>query len=523
MAVANQLRMSLSTLKGSWELRDNLIQYQAGFASAMLERAAGRNFRAWVIGDDADPARAAAFLEMLELHRIEYLPLGETIRAAGREFTPGHAWVIPARQRQFGMAEAVMETRTSFEDETFYDVSAWTQPLAYNLPFARLGKMPATHDSGQSSSGLPPDHQARAWAIPWQQMEAAPLLQKLLSAGARVQTVLKPFSAQTANGLQPFQAGTLFLQAGIQDPGVLPITIDILSHAALSGLNVHSLPSTLTATGPDPGSKHFPVVRPIQPLIIGGKGTSSYGVGEQWFLLDQRLKMSAPIVELQHLERVNLHDYTHLLMADGDYSVLRNGIESRIIRWVNEGGVLLTINRAAAWAENLCFTSDPVNCESDRADGNSQEDIAPRAYSDFENDKSQQVIGGAIVSSIADLSHPLTFGYQRPELPLFRRGTTELEPSQNPYSTPVRYTSNPLMAGFIGNDRLEAIKGQPAVIAEKTGKGLVVRFANNPLFRGFWRGTEKLFVNALYFAQVVEPTEIPVIVKKAKRESHEIP
>ena len=79
------------------------------------------------------------------------------------------------------------------------------------------------------------------------------------------------------------------------------------------------------------------------------------------------------------------------------------------------------------------------------------------------------------------------------------------------------------MAGFIGSERLEAIKGQAAVIAEKTGKGLVVRFANNPLFRGFWRGTEKLFVNALYFAQVVEQTEIPAIVKKAKRESHEIP
>jgi hypothetical protein len=203
-------------------------------------------------------------------------------------------------------------------------------------------------------------------------------------------------------------------------------------------------------------------------------------------------------------------------MADGDYGVLRNGIESRIVRWVQDGGVLITINRAAIWAENLCFASDPGNCEADEPDKDSEADLAPRAFSDFENDKSQQVIGGAIVSSIADLSHPLTFGYRRPEIPLFRRGTTELRPSQNPYSTPVRYTNSPLMAGFIGNDRLEAIKGQPALIAEKMGKGLLVRFANNPLFRGFWRGTEKLFVNALYFAQVVEKTEIPAIARKAQ-------
>ncbi len=94
MAIANHLRMSLSTLKGSWELRDRLIQYQNGFASSMLDRAAGRDYRAWIIGDDADPSRAGAFLDVLELHRIEYHPLGETIRAGGQEFIPGHAWVI---------------------------------------------------------------------------------------------------------------------------------------------------------------------------------------------------------------------------------------------------------------------------------------------------------------------------------------------------------------------------------------------------------------------------------------------
>lgn len=523
MAIANHLRMSLSTLKGSWELRERLIQYQAGFAASMLNRAASRDFRAWVVGDDTDPARARAFLDVLELHRIEYHPLGESIRAGGQEFKPGHAWVIPARQRQFGLAEALMETRTRFEDETFYDVSAWNQPLAYNLPFAKLGKLPATGDSTKSSSGLPPDREATAWAVGWQQTAAAPLLQGLLSAGTRVRTAIKPFSAQTGAGLQSFPAGTLLIQAGIQDPEVLAESIDLLTRAALSGLDVHSLGSTLTATGPDPGSKHFPIIRPIQPLIVGGKGTSAYGVGEQWFLLDQRLKIAAPIVELQHMESINLSDYTHFLMADGDYGALRNGLKTRIVRWVRDGGILLTVNRAANWAEELCFETDPASCGTDEAGEGEEDPVTPRAYSDFADDKSQQVIGGAIVASVMDLSHPLAFGFQRPELPVFRRGTTELRPSRNPYSTPVRYTNSPLMAGFIGSERVEAIKGQPAVIAEKVDKGLFVRFANNPLFRGFWRGTEKLFINALYFGQVIEKTEMPSIKEPAKRVNHEVP
>jgi hypothetical protein len=65
------------------------------------------------------------------------------------------------------------------------------------------------------------------------------------------------------------------------------------------------------------------------------------------------------------------------------------------------------------------------------------------------------------------------------------------------------------MAGFIGDERLAAISNQPAVIAEKQGQGLVIRFANTPLFRGFWRGSEKLFINALFFGQVVDTTELP--------------
>ena len=63
----------------------------------------------------------------------------------------------------------------------------------------------------------------------------------------------------------------------------------------------------------------------------------------------------------------------------------------------------------------------------------------------------------------------------------------------------------PLVAG--------AGDGEPVqLIAEREGDGLIVRFANNPLFRAFWRGTERLFINALYFGQVVKDTDLPKVV-----------
>ena len=69
----------------------------------------------------------------------------------------------------------------------------------------------------------------------------------------------------------------------------------------------------------------------------------------------------------------------------------------------------------------------------------------------------------------------------------------------------------------IPSHRLIAL-GNLGLIAERQGDGLVVRFANTPLFRGFWRGTERLFVNALYFGQVIRDTELPEIAMPPKPE-----
>jgi hypothetical protein len=97
----------------------------------------------------------------------------------------------------------------------------------------------------------------------------------------------------------------------------------------------------------------------------------------------------------------------------------------------------------------------------------------------------------------------------RADLPPFRRGTALLEASDNAYATPVRYEQEPLLSGLIGPEQLDEPRAQPAVIAKRQGNGLVVRFANNPLFRGFWRGSERLFENSLYFGQLVRTTRLP--------------
>ncbi len=146
-AIQNHVRTSLSTLKGSFELSSELKKYQAGFYKEMQQRAAQAGFQAWVIGDGNDPARARELLNLFSRHQVEYRVLDADIDAEGQTFKAGQAWVIPVKQRQFGVIQALLEVRTEFEDNTFYDVSAWSLPLAYNLPMAELKRTPATRES----------------------------------------------------------------------------------------------------------------------------------------------------------------------------------------------------------------------------------------------------------------------------------------------------------------------------------------------------------------------------------------
>ena len=503
-AVHNHVRMSLSTLKGAYELGNEFKNYQAGFFKAMRQRAAKAGFQGWVIGDGNDPATALELMDLFKRHQVEFQTLDAEVDVDGKVFKPGHAWVIPVNQRQFGLAQAMLETRSTFQDNTFYDVSAWNLPMAYNLPMAKLARLPATSNDKPMQTPGTPDPGAVAWVIPWQQLNAPATLQNLLEAGATVRATTKPFSIDDGSKTVSFGEGSLVLLAGLQDKEKAGVILDTLKQADVS---IHSFNSQLTKTGPGLGTSHFKKIPVIKPLLIVGRGTRAYDAGEAWFQLDQRLGVPPVMVDMSRLKSIDLHDYTHLLMVEGKYSDIGKNLKRGIAAWVTEGGILVTIQGAATWAESLCFNSD--DCSEDEKDKEpAQEQQKAVAYADFDDQKAQRTIGGAIVEARLDNTHPIAFGYND-KMPLFRRGSTLLKASDNPFTTPVSYTEKPLLSGYIGDQRLAEMSGQPAVIAERHGKGLLVRFANNPIFRGFWRGSERLWVNSLYFGPLVKTTELP--------------
>ena len=106
-------------------------------------------------------------------------------------------------------------------------------------------------------------------------------------------------------------------------------------------------------------------------------------------------------------------------------------------------------------------------------------------------------VAGIIVRATLDRTHWLTFGYPGDQLPVLVGGDL-LTPSKRG-DNPVAFVGdNLVLSGFVWPGNTERfLKGSAWAVVENVGRGTVVLFAEDPLFRAFWRGPAGLFTNAI--------------------------
>ena len=99
-----------------------------------------------------------------------------------------------------------------------------------------------------------------------------------------------------------------------------------------------------------------------------------------------------------------------------------------------------------------------------------------------------------------DLTHPLAFGYRDKSIPVYKNNNVFLNKSKSHYSSVALYSEDPHVDGYVSENNMENnLKGSASLIVSGLGSGRVVLFADNPNFRGTWYGTNKLFLNAIFF------------------------
>lgn len=498
--IKNQVTTSLSTFQAGITHRRALLEYQQQFYQQAKVLASKDDTKGYVVARGQDSYRFEAFIHLLKQHQIEVKYLSKEKEIDDQVYQQGDLY-IPLEQSQYRLIKALFSTQTHFNDNTFYDVSGWTMPYAYDLDFVALKSewgLKLSDNTNAEKQKLTPVEDSYAYAISWHHYLAPQLANRLLQGGVKVAAAMSPFSASTTSGKQHFQAGTLVVARGIQQHDDWYEQLKTITSEL--GLPVYSVTTGLTESGIDLGSRQMLQLQKPEVLIFAGAGISQYEVGELWYHLDRHLMLAPSIVEKQMIDKLELTRYSHILLADGKYNDLSDKAKAKIHSWVAKGGVIWGHKRGAQWLiEQQLLDAEMISSKEMRK----QFDTKNLTFADKDRLSARQRIAGAIFDTRLDLSHPLSFGFENKELPVFKNSTWVMYRKDKPFIESLAYTSAPLLSGYADTTNVEQIASSSALIASKAGRGVVVGMADNPVFRGFWYGSSRLLNNALFFAQGV--------------------
>jgi hypothetical protein len=498
-AIKNQFITSLSTINASIALKEELLNYQREFFMIADTEGRKNGNHAIIFGTEQDAVRTELLGQLLLKHQIELYKTTKDISVNGKKFFADKSYIIPLNQKQNQLIKVIFDRYTSFQDSLFYDISAWNFDLSFNTTMERLSDIKAIGGLGEKvndiklQTGEIVGGRGYAYAMRWDQYFAPAVMYALQKKGIMLKVSHEAFSTQ--DGLS-FDKGTVLIPVGIQNMGEEAV-FDLLENNALKyHVKIHAINSGLSAYGVDLGSNKFQNIEKPSIAMLVDKSVNANEAGEVWHLLDERYNIHLAMISTEDLDQVKLNRYNVLLLPGGSYSNVSAAAQQKIIEWVKNGGTIV------AWRDALRFLSK-LKIADLKFKKAYEIDSSAYTYTEREKAKGAQVIGGAIFNMQLDITHPLAYGYSQATLPVFKRGDLALEYSKGNHIQPFTYTSRPLLSGYVSKENIERIKNSPAITVSTFGEGRVIAFVDDPNFRAFWHGTNRLMMNAIFWGSAI--------------------
>jgi hypothetical protein len=484
--IKNQFTAAISTLKAGVNLRKDLLEYQYNFYKNSREEVSKSRNKGIIFGDSKDRSKTIHLAEILKRHEIDYYELKNDITHKGKYYKKDYAFIIPKNQKKSKLINAMFESRTEFRDSLFYDVSAWTLPLAFNLDYDMNIDMENAGDKNLEFSaniGGVTKKTNYAYLMEWHEYYTPKVLNEILNNDMIAKVALKRFNIDN----KTFDYGTILIPVFNKE---IDSTYNFLNKLAKdNSITIHGVDTGL-ADGIDLGSNHFRRISKKKIALLVGDGFSAYDCGEIWHLFDIRYDIKLTKLDVRNLSSADISDYSTIIMPSSRGLNSKNS--DKIKKWIENGGTLIAYKNSLKWAE-----------KNNLVEYNFKETKRTAENISFEEKRNyfgSQAIGGAIFKANIDRTHPINFGFKNNSISLFRNSTLFIEADKDSYNNPIRYSEKPLLSGYISENNLNNLKSTVPLKINKLNKGKIISITDNTNFRAFWYGTNKLLVNAIYFS-----------------------
>jgi hypothetical protein len=416
-------------------------------------------------------------------------------------------------------------TEEAKQDYEFYDVTAWSLPLAMGveayytdepvrtdvteIPISSANGFADTvkHDSAKrpAAGGAEP---AVAYAFESSSVRAMRMAIRLLRQGYRLETSNETFRA----GDKDMARGSFILWEE-RNPGNLREVLTNLSQEC--GVRVQSIHSSLPDTNRRgiASEEDFPLKAP-EVAVLAGEPVEQTSYGLLLFLLEQKYGLEVVPVSIEKLTRDVLDQINVLLLPDGEASRYKKAFDENQLgdlrEWISQGGVLICLGGASEFAADPDTKLSPTRIVGSDEKSDASTDKTPadtrqkqdRPPSPKKESTGHKPIGlpGSIVNAKVNRDHFLTTGYDSDTLPLFVQGDVFFKPSTTGANILTFDGDKFKISGFFWEGNTEQLlRGSAALIDEPIDAGHVILFNFEPGFRMIWTSTIKLLLNAIVY------------------------
>jgi hypothetical protein len=530
-AVFHHFLSSLATCKMSAANRKTKLQDFFDFRTSAMQEGKAGPVREYIIRRSTDPTQADRALEILLWHGIEVkqalAPFRATVTGYLKdkpetiEFQTGD-YIIPLDQPLKRLIQVVFEKEPQFdktfleeekkrreadEPTEFYDITAWSMPLAFGLDAYWSASKTTTSVQPITSVPTKTDTLAQAsyaYILDYRSNEDIKTIFELLRQNVRVSFTTKPFKLK---GKQ-YRAGSFIIKVKDNITNLHTVIAEVANKTAAS---FETTETGWTEEGPDFGSGSVVFLQKPKILVVMNMPTDSYTYGEIFYLLDQRFDIEFTSGQAFYLKYFNLKDYNVIILPDeGSYfggyeSVLgKTGVE-QLKTWVNLGGTLIAIQGAASFLIQNGELTDLgrirkfVKDSTETVDQKEKEDEKDKEK-DTQATESPDYVLGSIARATLNPKHFLSYGYDSPEIAVFVNSSNVFTapPNLKPVAA-YADEENFKVAGLFWDITKKRLAKKAYLTEESLGDGHVILFAENPNFRTAWESLNKLFMNGILF------------------------
>lgn len=482
--IEHHFTTGISTVEMASKNGERLQREMANFVQEGLD-----DPKTYILSGNTDNLKALT--QLLDKHQINYgqgkgsLVSGYDYRSQTQKRIKAdeNSLIIPAGQTKNKLIQVLLEPRTKLSDSITYDITAWSLPFTYDVN-ALLSTKKVPYNNGYSVSSIAAiEKGAFAYVMNYNGFSSLKALAALLDRGMTVRTSYSDFKIAKNS----FQAGSSILLAA-ENPN-LENTLERISQEF--EVSFKAVSTGFVDQGKDFGSPSVTKTKAIKIALLKGNGISSYNFGEWWHFLENDLDYPVSVLDTEYLGYYDLDNYDVLIMPDGNYRGFNDNTLNSIEKWVSDGGKLI----AQSGALSALSRQGNFNIKLKDTEQPSTDPLLP--YELQEREGIKNYITGAVFKTKVDSTHPVAYGYDSNYYGLkLNSEAYELLPSGNLASFAGDTTP---IAGFAGSNTLEPLSNSLFIGAENHGRGNVVYFTDNPVFRGFWFGAKRFVSNALFF------------------------